>query len=287
MTLRRALWAGPLLVLVMAYAAICWRFGSLAPFGDPVHEDGRHTLVRTVFYFEHAAGELPLEWLLSLGIAGAVARRCAAGAWRKALAAALGIDVLILAGAVSAVGWSGVLPWLFQFQTRHGAAPEFGAHWRYHLLSLAALLLGARALAEWSGGGVDRRLWPVAWLAFGALSLAFGWNAVPLTDARYLGHQARETFTHALVTVPLAIAVCPAAADPSVRRALPWAAAFTLLAGYQAAGVLWTGAGRMGQTSDPVRLVAAHFFEHTLSYAVVALHTLAFCRLAAARGGKT
>jgi len=39
---------------------------------------------------------------------------------------------------------------------------------------------------------------------FTALSIVFGLDLKPFTDPVFLGHQAREAFTHGLVTLPLA-----------------------------------------------------------------------------------
>jgi len=298
---RTALLWLPFGILLAAYLAVCVRFHSAWPWNLVVHEDGRHTLRGTVFYFEQALGELPLEWLLAWSVAGAVLW-CAgqSGARRsggKALAAAAGLDVLIMAGAWRAVGPRSSLAWFLQYRTREGERLLFGSHWRYHFLSEASLMLLALALAAWAGAssGKGRRA-SLFWLScagFAALTAVFGWSAAPLRDARYLGHEARETLTHGLVTVPLAVAVCLRMAGrggPGRRtpRAAWWAlGGFALLAAYQAAGAVLTGSRSRAQSNDLVSLLCVHFFEHALSYLLVTAHAALFYAAASRAGART
>jgi len=122
-----------------------------------------------------------------------------------------------------------------------------------------------------------------AWILFAGLTFVFGVNRAPFADAVYLGHQARELATHAIVTVPLGLGLCLRLAatrplDP--RRMLagllsPAVLGPALLAiaigVYLAAGVMMTGAVDQGQTSSLSALIFPHFFEHTLTYLVVGL----------------
>ena len=57
----------PLGALSISLAVIAVRF----PLSAPVHEDGERTLTRTILFFEHALGELPLDVLLAAAAAGA------------------------------------------------------------------------------------------------------------------------------------------------------------------------------------------------------------------------
>lgn len=284
----------PLAVLAAAYLAICVRFQSTWPWNLVIHEDGGHSLWGTVFYFEHALGELPLEWLLGWSVAGAAAWCWGESAARPsvgmAFAAALGLDALVMAGSWRAVGPRNSLLWFLQYRTREGERLLSGSHWRYHLLSEAALMLLALALAAWAGacGGRARRatLFWTSVVAFAALTAIFGWSAAPFRDARYLGHEARETLTHGLVTVPLAVGVCLGMAGRAGKvrrtpRAVWWAfGGFALLAAYQAAGAALTGSRSRAQSNDLVSLLCVHVFEHVFSYLVVAAHAALFYVLA-------
>src|SRR2546423_8217140 len=62
----------PALVLLVAFVAVCFQAGTPWPWNRVVHEDGQHTLLETIFYFEHATRELVLDAVLALAVAGAV-----------------------------------------------------------------------------------------------------------------------------------------------------------------------------------------------------------------------
>lgn len=96
------------------------------------------------------------------------------------------------------------------------------------------------------------------------------------------GHQAREVFTHSLVTLPAAWGVClllsrPAVVTSSERRfrthAWPITASAAvigvLLGIYLCLGALMTEATSYGQTKDVAMLIFPHFFEHSFTYVLV------------------
>ena len=62
----------PALVLLVAFIAVCVQAGTPWPWNRVVHEDGQHTFLGTIFYFEHATRELLLDAALALAAAGAV-----------------------------------------------------------------------------------------------------------------------------------------------------------------------------------------------------------------------
>ena len=297
MKLRACLLCLPAVVWACAFAAICIHFRSFRPFPLPVHEDGRHTLLATIFYFQHEAGELPADILLSAAVAGAMIY-CAGGVHSASgvclpgilAAAALAVDGLILSGSIASAGAAATLQWLAQLHTRDTLPLAYGSNWGYHFLSEAALMLLAMALAGALGthrGGA--RLLMTSWIALAILSAVFRIGAAPFTDARYLGHEARETFTHALTTVPLAVALCSYLAERTTRhsrRRFAWipAAGFLALAAYQAGGAVAGGIRQHAQSGDPVRLIGAHFFEHTLGLLVVSSHSCLLYVWAARRG---
>ncbi|HEY6392254.1 MAG TPA: hypothetical protein VIX89_13295 [Bryobacteraceae bacterium] len=117
-------------------------------------------------------------------------------------------------------------------------------------------------------------------------------SSAPFTDARFLGHQARELFTHALITVPLAIGCClsmprEVAAEPHSKRGIWPIAALatcTLLAAYLGVGIVLTRSHDVAQTNDWIKVICGHFFEHTISYLVVTIHSVFFYLLGARRG---
>jgi hypothetical protein len=277
----------PCLTLLGAFAAICVHFHTAWPWNTIVHENGKRTLLETVLYFEHALGEAPLEVLLGGAVAGAMLRyakpapRKSASTIGALILLVAGLDALLFAGAWQAVGYKSARQFLLQYHTRDGAPLEFGSHWRYHLLSEASLMFLPAAIAPLlSPGRGSRRVLAASWVAFGMGCLIFGMSGASFLDPRYLGHQARETFTHALVTIPLALSLCLAISESTetpVRRGWSFAAAgFALLVVYQVVGVLASGSRDHAQTREMTRVICSHFFEHTLSYLVVPLHALLF-----------
>lgn len=293
--IRCLCFAVPAGVLVAAYAGIAVATGTAWPWFHVVHEDGRRTLFGTVFYFEHALRELPLDLLLAWAAAGAAAyffpqSHLTPAAHRKSLWCFTAVAVLTVVGIVAGTWWTGgstaLLDNLAQLQTRTGAAPEWGAHWRYHLLERLALLLAMFTLfgAVAAGRGASPRGKPRYFLGslavFLLLTIMFRLTAAPFTDPVYLGHQARELLTHGLVTLPLTTAVCLALAGPppdadldeiqtSLRALLLPGSAAILIGSYVLVGAIASRAADMGQTSEFHRLVLAHFFEHSCGYAVV------------------
>lgn len=299
--LVRTLIVGPLVVLLAAYAVIGCDAGSAWPWNQVVHEDGERTLLQTVLYFEHAARELPLDLLMGLSVAGTVAaftipgtkvvgpRASQRGALALSALVLVALIVTILVGAFRSVGGPGLLDNLSQLHTRAGQPLRWGAHWRYHFLSQVGLMLAPvvlltlvarlRGATNWAFG--SWLLYVVPWGAFTILSLLWPLSREPFVDARFLGHQARELFTHTLVTIPLACGVCLALSDRIVRHgteiARPWSTSLLVAVawfGYLAVGAYLTigfvrgGSADQGQSTRLTTMVFPHFFEHAFSYAV-------------------
>jgi hypothetical protein len=298
--IKRLFFYAPLTILAASFLAICVHFHTVWPWQALVHEDGRRTLFETVLYFEHALGELPLEVLLSAAVAGWMLWLCgppaAKGATWNIGIIAIALDITIFVGAARHAGAPTATQYLLQYHTRDSEPMIFGSHWQYHLLSQLALMLLPAFVA------LVGNLRPIAnrplvlitsFVLFAILTIIFGPSSAPFTDARFLGHQARELFTHALVTIPLAIGCCLAiphgevAADSDSERAIwPVAAlgACILLAVYLGCAIVLTRSQRLAQTSDWIKVICGHFFEHTISYLVVTVHSVFFYLLGARRG---
>ena len=299
--------------LTIAFGAICVRTGSAWPWMLVVHEDGRRTLLGTILYFEHAIRELPLDLLLGVAIGGSVffaispdtATSPRHGAQRVAVLAAMIVIVvaIIFAGAMIFAGPPSVLENLLQNHTRLGAALLWGSHWRYHLLERMALILVVIGLAGllrfFAGGGPGTSGSAGLVTAAGTIGVYLAFTVVfahgplsmlqPFRDPQYLGHQARELFTHALVTVPVGWGICMLLlpkADLNVSSdSLRWPKAVTavvvatlimgvlgiLLDGFVGFAALHSDAVSHGQTKDLAMLIFPHFFEHSFTYLVVPL----------------
>jgi len=306
---RRLFFYVPALVLAIAFVAVCLQAGTPWPWSRVVHEDGQHTLLGTIFYFEHATRELVLDTVLAVAIAGAVryfyppSEAVDTRLRRSRIAfalATLATLALILGGtaylnafgphyAGEARGQS-ILDNLAQYPTRPGAPFVWGAHWRYHFverfaeIALAFSLAGfvwlreGRPAAPGRGGGA---LYAAALMVFAAATIIFGVSMLPFRDPIYLGHQLRELVTHTLVTLPLALGTCFVLArrysrrEPDVRSSLP---AWTIYAAgivavvcgaYVLVAALVLKAQAYGQKKALAELLFPHFFEHTLGYLFV------------------
>ncbi len=232
----------PALVLLVAFIAVCVQAGTPWPWNRVVHEDGQHTFLGTIFYFEHATRELLLDAALAVAVAGAVRyfyppARMGGDHELARMRILLGVAVaaalaLILGGTafVNAFGpyysnearGQAILDNLAQYPTRPGAPFVWGAHWRYHLIERFTEILLVFAVAGflWLGDGRPAPdsgphragLYLGALVAFMAATLVFGVSAEPFRDPRFLGHQLRELVTHTLVTLPLALGTCMALA---------------------------------------------------------------------------
>jgi hypothetical protein len=208
--LRLCFWV-PALVLAVAFVAVCVQAGTAWPWDRIVHEDGQHTFLGTIFYFEHATRELVLDAVLALAIGGAVRYFYplrpgdeAALSRRRAMLgfATLAAVAVMLAGTawVNAFGPSyageargqSILENLAQYPTRPGAPFAWGAHWRFHFIERLADMALAFALAGicWLADGrpVARgvahgpALYAGAILVFAAATIIYGVSALPFRD---------------------------------------------------------------------------------------------------------
>jgi len=297
-------------MLLLAFGAICVEAGTLWPWTSVVHEDGMRTLLGTIFYFEHAARELPLDVLLGMAVAGGMLRRHPPVAepgmhmaeqqrWaRRYLLLTIVTIGIIVVGTLLVGGIRALSENLLQLHTRDGVVAIWGRHWRYHLLERLAMLCLAVACARilpFSGRSpthIASFLVVASFAAFGVLSLFFELSWEPFRSPVFLAHQARELFTHLLVTLPLALGVCAWLGDRVSPPVLPAAAQHTdflarifgvigvVFGLYLIAGTLVTAGYVDGQTHNMVSLVFAHIFEHSFTYLLVPL-VAGSCYLAA------
>jgi hypothetical protein len=314
---RLVAWSGLALcaaLLIGSYVAIAVYSSKFWLWSVIVHESGDRTLLRTVFFYEHAARELPLDVLLGISVAAGVLfalpgsdrPRSSAGAFLGWLVATLAATVVVIVGGTVWTGGMATLGEnLLQFPTRPGAPLVWGGHWRYHLLSHVALMLCSFGLAaplllltgKRAGGrsGMRTLTWGIGGLLL--LAMVFGPGADSFRDPVFLGHQARELVTHSLTSVPLAWGLClwlgrdlwSDRLDGVVSLAWPLMAAgaggavgvFLILAS------LLTSAASQGQSDSLAVLVFPHFFEHTFSYVVSALTAGVTFEMARRPGGRS
>jgi hypothetical protein len=277
----------PALILVAAYAwlAIDRQTANLWPV--IVHESGRYTLGQTILYFHHFLREIPTIVAMSLFVVAACGSTGSPQRVPRWLLVAPIAAVCLMAGAFAAasveLGVREAILNLNQLYTRDDL-PAFGSHWRFHLHStlwfglaapvvvrLGRALVGAPAPPA-AASGISR----AAWIFFWTVTVAYGLGTEPFIDPRYIGHQAREIFTHATITLPLglgAIAFIRRAAGVSGDSGeLAWPGLWRMLAvvaipAYLALAMVMTDSMAEGQTSGGLSaMVGAHYFEHVLDY---------------------
>ncbi len=280
-----AMLAIPVTTWVVSYLLLGREFGHWNLSGIKIHENGRYTLLQTVFYYSHVLRELPHDTLMALAIV-----------WSYA---ALGVQVpspfpdritpwvvhgvfvlFLVVGSLRTVGWRFSARDLLQFNetdVRHG----WGTHWQMHCLSTAALilLLMLPGLLVPAAG----RLHAAAWIILGVflgLSLIFRTGADSFTRARWVLHGARELFTYGLlVAVP---AFLPLLAPAYLAKFRPTLAAGIALLLLIAAAVqnlrVYRGSNLDEEASSPrglAFLISSHFFEHVLDFIYIVLLILA------------
>jgi len=261
-----------------------------------VHESGDRTLQQTIFYYEHAAREIPLDIILGVAIAGTALFVLPPALPRRAQSRATWFAVGLAAAAALILGgtlWTGGVPMLteniLQYPTRPGEPLVWGGHWRYHLLSHVTLMLASFGLAapilmltgRSTGFQDGLRTLGVAVGLFLALALLFVPGTDSFRDAVYIGHQAREVATHAIVTVPLALSTClflgrsawgdQTAGSSPLSVALILGGVGVLVGVFLVIGSLVTSAASQGQSESLAVLIFPHFFEHTFSYVMTTL----------------
>jgi hypothetical protein len=294
-----AAWGLALAVLAVAYLAIAGYTGNPFPWFEVVHESGDRTLLQTVFFFEHTARELPLDLILGAAVGGCALFACppgqdprGRGSRRSTLAIGLLlVIVVIVVGTLRVGGWPMLAENLLQFPTRPGAPREWGGHWRYHLLShvmLMSVSLGlAAVLVLWDKGRNGKghragaRTFGITAAGFAGLTAIFAPNLDPFVDPVFIGHQVRESLTHAAVTVPVAWGTClmlsksrRAIRDDGtvpLRGALLTGGAGVLVGLFLLISGLVRSAASQGQSQSLVVLLFPHFFEHSFSYVVAGL----------------
>ncbi len=294
--------AMPLVVLFVAYIAICVYTGETDLWNKVVHEAGHLTLANTVFYYEHASRELPLDIFLGMAVGSGVLFACppVAGdskvqgkAYRNITifsVAALIVIGMILVGTYLQGGIEQIYSNLFQMHTRPDNNLVWGAHWRYHFLSrislmavsfgIAGVLVLIRQDVVRPGNKIGSQMFILTLLMFALVTGIFSLNADPFFNPVFLGHQIREVFTHGLVTLPIAWGTCLLFVGNHVfgevngRTTTP---SWPLIAGiagmvvttYLFVAALITSAATQGQSQDMAVLLFPHFFEHTFSYLIV------------------
>jgi hypothetical protein len=300
---ERAVFFGiPAATLVLSYAGICWKVGALWPGQALVHESGNKTLLQTIFWLEHGVRELAIDALLGAGVAGALlsfwpARAPVSRLLRRQIMMwtggfTLAFVAFVVIGAALSSGPLVVLQELTHSHTRLGGPVVYGSHWHTHSLERIALMLLALTVAAAHvvltrrdptvrrAAGVRVYRWAIG--IFLVATLALLPTLDTFVDSVHIGHQARELFTHSLVTLLasfgaglLVLRYLTGEHVGASRRAslsrIPksaWLATLgvALVGVYLTVGFFLTASYGRGQSTSMVSLVLVHFYEHLLTF---------------------
>ena len=147
-------------------------------------------------------------------------------------------------------------------------------------LCMAGLVVLTLRGRNGAGNRTGQRVFIGALGIYIVLSIVFDIDLKPFTDPVFLGHQAREAFTHSLVTLPLAWWFClvmnsneekTGIGTVSLRWPMTAGILGIFIAVYLLLGGLLGSAASLGQTDSLVLLISPHFFEHFFSYLLVPL----------------
>ena len=219
----------PLLYAAVAYAYLAYWHGGPWLFNTLVHENGRLTLLGSLFYFDHFLGCLPMILLFALcaatGFAFAArlpapasARRAGGLAVNLLLPIPLFIFITFLASTRIA-GFPRTVEYALQWIERDGVLSP-GGGWNQLQVSNIPIALGTI-----SAGLVLASSWPATpgersrvglWAGLAGLALALaldlgltalwwpGWEA--FENPRWVAHSIREIATYPLTGIPIALA---------------------------------------------------------------------------------
>jgi len=216
----------PVLYLGISYAYLAVWHGKFCLWRTVIHENGHHTLLGSLFYFDHFVACVPMVTFFALCVAGGFALSNPTfkliSVTRLATVTAvllLGAALLVLCSFVASlfiVGWQRTLDYASQRIERDGVISK-GGNWNQLQLSNVPIGLGAIgtciALVVFSPD--LNPLGYASFTGFGLIGLAAilsiaisafnwcGWEA--FKNPRWLAHSIREMATYPFTGIPLAM----------------------------------------------------------------------------------
>ena len=228
-TVAAMLFAVPVVYFIASYYYLarwhrkCWLFNTA------VHENGRLTLLGSLFYFDHFVSHIPMIATFALCAAGGIALTArvpfdAATALRAGhlarllMGAAFALAAVSFIGSIAFAGWQRTIDYCLQRIERDGVMSS-GGLWNQLQLSNVPIALGTVgagiaiqcALVESSHandvslliGGILLIAAAVAIMVSMSLMTWQSWAA--LRNPRWLAHSMREVATFPLTGVPIAL----------------------------------------------------------------------------------
>jgi hypothetical protein len=215
---------------LVAYLYLAWWHGKVWLFDTLVHENGRLTLLGSLFFFDHFLACLPMILLFALCVAGGFAlgaqirpsastRSHANFIARNTLLPLPVFIVITFLASVRVAGWEQTRDYAFQYIERDGILSP-GGNWNQLQISNIPIALGSIALAfacasSWTLHG-RRASMPVfrrglviltAAVVFSVTLSVFWWpGCSAFLNPRWLAHSVREIATYPLTGIPIALA---------------------------------------------------------------------------------
>ena len=220
--------APPIAYFVISYCYLVWWHKRFYLLDTLIHENGRLTLIGSMFYFDHFIACVPMILLFALVTAGGFAlaghpnvdfKRSQASIASGIL---LGLSILIISVAFIAsiytVGEQRTLDYALQRIERDGIMSK-GGNWNQLQLSNVPIALGAISLSGtlimFAGGGVARQntslkragkicIAVTALLMICLSAWVFpGWDG--FLNPRWMAHSIRELATYPITGIPVAL----------------------------------------------------------------------------------
>jgi hypothetical protein len=221
--------SAPLVYMLISYAYLAWWHGKPYLLNTIVHENGRLTLLGSVFYFDHYVAHVPMIVAFGWCAVGGVALTArvprgvhlAFGAGLAAvilLGAATVLVVLSFLASLFTVGWQRTIDYVMQRIERDGVMSK-GGLWNQLQLSNVPIALGTiglgsalRTVNSESPALGDPRLFAGGIACIGAAAAVLvvmniatwpTWRA--FLNPRWLAHSMRELATWPLTGIPTAL----------------------------------------------------------------------------------
>jgi hypothetical protein len=218
----------PITYFMISYGYLAWWHHKIFLWNVMIHENGRLTLLGSLFYFDHFVACVPATTVFALCAAGGVAlagqapsginlHRTAFVAIFLLVSAALLVLVTFVASTYT-VGWQRTMDYAFQWIERDGIMSK-GGNWNQLQLSNLPIILGtiglSRALVMFdkeSGSNGSSALVALALACIGVAAAlcvgisAFNWGGwKSFLNPRWLAHSVREIATYPLTGIPVAL----------------------------------------------------------------------------------
>jgi len=199
----------PAAIMAAAYIYMALRYNTVWLFPVVVHENGKYTLLETIFYFRHFLWKVPIKTVYAVFTVGFfhfyghVNRQPSpekvVSGWLlfSCWGAVAVFSFISIMAAVKSVGLHKAMTGLLQYRTSEMRPILFGSHWRNHFLSnivlfsFSALFLLFHRKGHWNRNRTAI-LYYFACAVFILCSLFFGITGDPFFTPRYILHQLRE-----------------------------------------------------------------------------------------------